>query len=61
MNQIILQPPYMYVHYNQAYCIRYNTKSSYETPLHHHDFNVLPKPTAHLQPYHPVNPVYFVQ
>jgi len=61
MNQIILQPPYMYVHYDQACRIRHNTKSSYETPLHHYDFNVLPKPATYPQPYHLVDPVHLVQ
>jgi len=48
MNQIILQPLYIYVHYNQACRIRHNTESLYETPLYYYDFNVLPKPAAHL-------------
>jgi len=60
MNQMILQPSYIYVYYNQAYRIRYNTESSYETPLHHHDFNVLPKPATYPQPYYLVNPVYLI-
>jgi len=60
MNQIILQPLYIYVHYNQACRIRYNTESSYETPLHHYNFDVLPKPVTYLQPYYLVDPVYLV-
>jgi len=60
MNQTILQPPYIYVHYNRACRIRYNTKSSYENYLYYYDFDVLPKPAAHLQPYYLVNPIYLI-
>jgi len=60
MNQTILQPFYMYVYYNQAYRIRYNTESLYENPLHRYDFNVLPKPATYLQPYYLIDPVYLV-
>ena len=48
MNQTILQPPYMYVYYDRACRIRHNTESSYENPLHYYNFDVLPKPAAHL-------------
>jgi len=58
---MILQPPYMYVYYNQACRIRHNTKSSYKTPLYYYNFNVLPKLAAYPQPYHLVDPVYLVQ
>jgi len=60
MNQTILQLPYTCVHYGQACRIHHNTKSSYETPLHHHHFDVLPKPAAYLQPFDPVDPVPLV-
>jgi len=42
MNQTILQLPCTYVYYGQACHIRHNTKSSYETLLYHHHFDVLP-------------------
>jgi len=61
MNQIILQPPCTYVYYGQACRIRHSTESSYETPLHHYYFIVFPKPTAHPQPFNPVNLVPFIQ
>jgi len=48
MNQIILQPPYTYVHYGQACRTRHSTKSLYKTPLHHHHFIVFPGPIAYL-------------
>jgi len=61
MNQTILQPPYTYVHYGQAYRIRHSIKSSYKTPLHHHHFIIFLKPTTHSQPSNLVDPVPLVQ
>jgi len=61
MNQTILQLPYRCVHYGQAYRTRHNTKSSYETPLHHYHFNMFPKLTTRPQPSDLVNPVPPVQ
>jgi hypothetical protein len=48
MNQTILQPPCKCAYYGQACCTRYNTESSYETPLYYYYFSVFPKLTAYL-------------
>jgi len=61
MNQTILQPLCTYVHYGQAYRIRYSTKSSYKTPLYYLHFIVFPKPTTHLQPFNLVDSVPLIQ
>lgn len=61
MNQTILQPPYKFAHYGQACRTRYNTKSSYEAPLHYHHFVVFPELTASPRPSNLIDPVPFIQ